>query len=58
MFAKLHLHFFLKLATAFRIGKSYDQSKECLMKAADCHKNNSSWFHAAKCYEQVLTAIS
>ncbi|KAM7344311.1 gamma Soluble NSF attachment protein 1 [Cochliomyia hominivorax] len=43
-----------KAATAFRIGKSYDQSKECLLKAADCHKNNSSWFHAAKCYEQII----
>ncbi|XP_065369484.1 gamma-soluble NSF attachment protein [Calliphora vicina] len=45
---------YTKAATAFRIGKSYDQSRECLMKAADCHKHNTAWFHAAKCYEQVI----
>ncbi|XP_017885180.1 gamma-soluble NSF attachment protein [Ceratina calcarata] len=41
-------------ATCFRIAKSYKQCKECLMKAADCHKENKSWFHAAKCIEQAV----
>lgn len=46
-------NFFYFKATAFRIAKAYDKSKECLLKAIECHKNNRSWFHAAKCYEQV-----
>lgn len=41
-------------ATCFRIAKSYKQCKECLMKAAECHKENKSWFHAAKCIEQAV----
>lgn len=30
-------------ATCFRNGKSYEQCKECLLKAADCHKQNRSY---------------
>lgn len=41
-------------ATCFRIVKSYQQCKDCLMKAADCYKQNRSWFHAAKSFEQAL----
>ena len=41
-------------ATCFRIAKSYAQSKECLVKAADCYKQTKSWFHAAKSIEQAL----
>ncbi|XP_020296066.1 gamma-soluble NSF attachment protein-like isoform X2 [Pseudomyrmex gracilis] len=41
-------------ATCFRIAKSYVKCKECLMKAADCHKQGKAWFHAAKCIEQAL----
>ncbi|KAG7211488.1 hypothetical protein KM043_010760 [Ampulex compressa] len=41
-------------ATCFRIVKSYQQCRECLMKAADCYKLNRSWFHAAKSIEQAL----
>nr|XP_036230215.1 gamma-soluble NSF attachment protein isoform X2 [Bactrocera oleae] len=48
---------YTKAATAFRIAKSFDQSKECLVKAIDCHKNNRSWFHAAKCYEQIILIL-
>lgn len=44
---------FLIAATAYRIAKSYDKSKECFLKAIDAYKNNKSWFHAAKAYEQV-----
>lgn len=44
---------FALTATCFRIAKQYDQAKECLMKAADCHKENRALFHAARCYEQV-----
>ncbi|XP_053962609.1 gamma-soluble NSF attachment protein [Anastrepha ludens] len=48
---------YTKAATAFRIAKSYDKSKECLLKAIECHKNNRSWFHAAKCYEQIILIL-
>lgn len=41
-------------ATCFRIAKSYQQCKDCLMKASDCYKQNRSWFHAAKSMEQAL----
>ncbi|XP_031826487.1 gamma-soluble NSF attachment protein [Nomia melanderi] len=41
-------------ATCFRIAKSYEQCKECLMKSADCYKENRSWFHAAKNIEQAM----
>lgn len=44
----------LKAATAYRIAKSFDKSKDCLLKAIECYKNNKSWFHAAKCYEQIF----
>jgi hypothetical protein len=30
-------------ATCFRNGKSYEQCKDCLLKAADCHKQNRSY---------------
>ncbi|XP_017013400.2 gamma-soluble NSF attachment protein [Drosophila takahashii] len=43
-----------KAATAYRIAKSYDKSKDCFLKAIDCYKNNKSWFHAAKAYEQII----
>ncbi|XP_036333275.1 gamma-soluble NSF attachment protein [Rhagoletis pomonella] len=48
---------YAKAATAFRIAKAYDKSKECLLKAIECHKNNRSWFHAAKCYEQIILIL-
>lgn len=41
------------LATCFRIAKQLDQCKDCLFKAADCHKQNRALFHAARCFEQV-----
>ncbi|XP_016990353.1 gamma-soluble NSF attachment protein [Drosophila rhopaloa] len=43
-----------KAATAYRIAKSYDKSKDCFLKSIDCYKNNKSWFHAAKSYEQII----
>uniref|UniRef100_A0A1A9UJ22 Gamma-soluble NSF attachment protein n=1 Tax=Glossina austeni TaxID=7395 RepID=A0A1A9UJ22_GLOAU len=46
--------YYTKAATAFRIGKSYDQSRDCLLKAVDCYKHNTAWFHAARCYEQIV----
>ncbi|EDW61108.1 gamma-soluble NSF attachment protein [Drosophila virilis] len=45
---------YAKAATAYKIAKSFDKSKECLLKAIDCYKNNKSWFHAAKSYEQII----
>ncbi|XP_037953855.1 gamma-soluble NSF attachment protein [Teleopsis dalmanni] len=48
---------YTKAATAFRIARSYDQSMDCFFKAVDCHKNGRSWFHAAKCYEQVILIL-
>ncbi|CAK9797203.1 Gamma-soluble NSF attachment protein [Anthophora quadrimaculata] len=41
-------------ATCFRIAKSYQQCRNCLMKASDCYKENRSWFHAAKSIEQAI----
>ncbi|KAL2721863.1 gamma-soluble NSF attachment protein-like isoform X1 [Vespula maculifrons] len=41
-------------ATCFRIAKSYQQCRDCLMKASDCYKQNRAWFHAAKSIEQSL----
>lgn len=41
-------------ATAFRIAKSFEQSRDCFLKSCDCHKQNKSWFHAAKALEQVI----
>ncbi|XP_076170002.1 gamma-soluble NSF attachment protein-like [Ptiloglossa arizonensis] len=41
-------------ATCFRIAKSYPQCKNCLMKAADCYKDNKSWFQAAQSIEQAV----
>lgn len=41
-------------ATCFRIAKSYQQCKDCLMKAAECYKQNRSSFHAAKSIEQAV----
>ncbi|KAM8711953.1 hypothetical protein ACLKA7_012464 [Drosophila subpalustris] len=43
-----------KAATAYRIAKAFDKSKECFLKAIECYKNNKAWFHAAKCYEQIF----
>lgn len=41
-------------ATAYRIAKSFQQSKDCFLKACDLHKQNKSWFHAAKSLEQCI----
>ncbi|KAL5288453.1 NAPG family protein [Megaselia abdita] len=46
-----------KAGTAFRIAKSFEQSHDSFLKAADCHKNARSWFHAAKCYEQIIMVL-
>lgn len=42
-----------KAATCFRLAKAFDQCKESLIKSGECHKLNKSWYHAAKCLEQV-----
>lgn len=51
-YAKAGMYF--KAATAYRIAKSFDKSKDCFLKAIDCYENNKSWFHAAKSYEQII----
>eukprot|EP00099_Drosophila_melanogaster_P022493 NP_649980.1 gamma soluble NSF attachment protein 2 [Drosophila melanogaster] len=51
-YAKAGMYF--KAATAYRIAKSFDKRKDCLLKAIDCYENNKSWFHAAKSYEQII----
>ncbi|XP_026804667.1 gamma-soluble NSF attachment protein [Rhopalosiphum maidis] len=43
-----------KAATCFRVGKSYKESKECLMKASENYLQNGSLFHAAKCMDQAI----
>ncbi|XP_014215904.1 gamma-soluble NSF attachment protein-like [Copidosoma floridanum] len=44
-------------ATCFRVIKNYEECKECLLKAADCYKQNRSWFHAAKNMESVILVL-
>lgn len=41
-------------ATCFRNAKSFEQCRDCLMKAADCHKQNRSLFYAAKAIDQAI----
>nr|XP_018904161.1 PREDICTED: gamma-soluble NSF attachment protein-like [Bemisia tabaci] len=43
-----------RAATCFQVAKSYQKCYDCLMKASDCHKQNRSWFHAAKSLEQAI----
>lgn len=43
-----------KAATCFRNAKSYQQCKDCLLKAADCHKQNRGLFYAAKSLDQCI----
>ncbi|XP_065161911.1 gamma-soluble NSF attachment protein [Atheta coriaria] len=43
-----------KAATCFRNAKSFEQCKDCLMKAADCQKQNGNNFHAAKSLDQAI----
>uniref|UniRef100_A0A1B6CXK6 Gamma-soluble NSF attachment protein n=1 Tax=Clastoptera arizonana TaxID=38151 RepID=A0A1B6CXK6_9HEMI len=43
-----------KAATCFKNAKSFEQCKGCHLKAAECHRQNRSFFHAAKCFEQAL----
>lgn len=38
----------------FRNAKSYNECKSCLMKCAECHRQNRSLFHAAKSYDQAV----
>lgn len=45
---------YTKAATCFRIAKYYEQAKDCHLKAADCHKQNRSLFHAARSLEQAI----
>lgn len=51
--ARTKTMFFL-LATAFRNAKAFEQCKDCLMKAADCHKQSRSLFYAAKALDQAI----
>ncbi|XP_017111236.1 gamma-soluble NSF attachment protein [Drosophila elegans] len=51
-YAKAGIYY--KAATAYRIAKRSDESKDCFLKAIDCYENNKSWFHAAKSYEQII----
>lgn len=43
-----------KAATCFRNAKSFEQCKDCLLKATECHKQNRSLFHAAKSLDQAI----
>lgn len=43
-----------KAATCFRIGKSYEQCRDCLLKAVDCYKQNKALFYAAKALDQCV----
>jgi hypothetical protein len=37
------LNYLIVTATCFRNAKSFEQCKECLLKAADCHRQNRSY---------------
>ncbi|KAF2896779.1 hypothetical protein ILUMI_09397 [Ignelater luminosus] len=43
-----------KAATCFRNAKSFEQCRDCLMKTAECHKQNRSLFYAAKSIDQAI----
>ncbi|XP_049819882.1 gamma-soluble NSF attachment protein [Aethina tumida] len=43
-----------KAATCFRNAKSYDQCKDCLLKAVECHKQNRALFYAARALDQII----
>lgn len=43
-----------KAATCFRNAKAFDQCKNVLLKAADCHKQNRALFYAAKALDQAI----
>lgn len=45
--------YFSKAATCFKNAKSYEQAKQCHMKAADCHQQCGAIFHAGKSLEQA-----
>lgn len=43
-----------KAATCFRNAKAFEQCRDSLLKAADCHKQNRLLFYAAKCIDQAI----
>ncbi|CAG9824876.1 unnamed protein product [Phaedon cochleariae] len=43
-----------KAATCFRIAKSHEQCKDCLLKAVECFKQNKALFYAAKALDQCI----
>lgn len=48
------LIFLFSPAMCFRNAKSLSECKDCLMKCADCHKQNRALFHAAKALDQAV----
>lgn len=38
----------------FRNAKSFSECRACLIKCADCNRQNRSLFHAAKAYDQAV----
>ncbi|KAF5288240.1 hypothetical protein FQA39_LY04008 [Lamprigera yunnana] len=43
-----------KAATCFRNAKAFEQCRDSLLKAAECHKQNRSLFYAAKAIDQAI----
>lgn len=43
-----------KAATCFRVAKSYQQCRDCLLKAAENHRQNRGLFYAAKALDQCI----
>lgn len=39
------------------MARDWHKSKESYLKASDCHKEHRSLFHAAKCYEHIITVL-
>ncbi|KAL1130600.1 hypothetical protein AAG570_011846 [Ranatra chinensis] len=45
---------YAKAATCFRNAKSFEQCKECLLKSAECHKQNRSLLYVNRNLEQAM----
>lgn len=45
---------FSKAATCFKVGKNYEESKKCLLRAVDCYKEIHSIFQAGRMLEQAV----
>lgn len=57
IFANIHKSQIGNVALCYKMGRDWHKSKECYLKAAECHKDNGSLYHAAKSYEQIVMVL-